>query len=288
MRFHFTKMQALGNDYILIDGTKYGELTADAERLAITMSDRHFGVGGDGIIFVMPSESADARMRIFNADGSEAEMCGNGIRQVAKYIYDKGIVRKKEMAIDSGAGVKAVVIEAEGGKMKSATVNMGAPILETDLIPVKAEMNRGSFAVVSLTSEGRDFDFTPVSMGNPHAVAFVSEVDEMDVAKYGRPVELMTNVFPRRTNVEFIEMVSPSEIRMRVWERGSGETLACGTGASASVVAAVLNGLTGRNVTVHLLGGDLFIEWAENGRVYMTGGAEIAFEGEGDTSYFLK
>ena len=287
MRFEFTKMQALGNDYIFIDGFKYGELSVGAEKLAIGMSDRHFGIGGDGIIFVLPSESADARMRIFNADGSEAEMCGNGIRQAAKYLYEKGLLRRDRMAIDTGAGVKQISLETAGGVMKLAAVDMGEPLLDPRVIPANAEMNRGEYAVISLRPEGRDFDFTLVSMGNPHAVAFVSEVCDMDVRKYGRAVELNNEIFPRRTNVEFVEMISRNELRMRVWERGSGETLACGTGASASVVAAGLNGLTGRKVTVHLLGGDLLIEWADDNHVVMTGGAEIAFEGSGDTEYFL-
>jgi diaminopimelate epimerase len=287
MRFDFTKMQALGNDYIFINGFKYGELSVGAEKLAIGMSDRHFGIGGDGIIFVLPSESADARMRIFNADGSEAEMCGNGIRQAAKYLYDKSILRRDKMAIDTGAGVKQIALEISGNTMTRATVDMGEPVLDPRYLPANAELNRGEYTVISLKPEGRDFDFTLVSMGNPHAVAFVNEVCGMDVRKYGRAVETMTDVFPRRTNVEFIEMISPNEIRMRVWERGSGETLACGTGASASVVAAVLNGLTERKVTVRLLGGDLMIDWMDNNHVAMTGGAEIAFEGEGDTDYFL-
>jgi len=273
-------MQALGNDYIIFNAIAHPELLKDAASLAKRLSDRHFGIGGDGIIFAAPSTKADLKMRIFNADGSEAEMCGNGIRQLALYSYYKGLVSKLNINIETLAGVKNIQMKkSTSEKIDSIKVNMGAPILEPEKIPVIAEKNNNSFAKKNITVIDRNFDFTFVSMGNPHAIAFVSDLKNFGVEKYGRIVENLTEIFPKRTNVEFIEIINKSEIKMRVWERGSGETLACGTGASASVVACILNGVTENKVLVHLLGGDLKIEWEKNGNVMMEGNAEVSFEG---------
>lgn len=282
MKVQFTKMHALGNDYIFINGWLYPDLIERAAELSRKWSDRHFGIGGDGMIFVLPSEKADCMMRIFNADGSEAEMCGNGIRQAAKFIYDKGIIAKKEMNIDTLAGVKTIQLQVnEKNEMILATVDMGEPIFEPSIIPAVAETGEEGFAKAHLKLENADFDFTLVSMGNPHAVTFVKEPSSLNLELLGKPVEHHTDIFPNRTNVEFVSVQSPDELTMRVWERGSGETLACGTGACASAVAAMVNRKADRKVKIHLLGGDLKIEWnADNNHVYLTGGAEIAFEGE--------
>jgi diaminopimelate epimerase len=280
-------MHALGNDYILIDAFRQPEILKIAQRLAVRMSDRHFGIGGDGLIFAAPSAKADLAMRMFNADGSESEMCGNGIRQLARFAVEKGITEKRDLAVDTLAGVKPIRISGETGDAWRIEVDMGEPILESAKVPVNAELSEIGAARLTLRSEGREFAFTCVSMGNPHAVTFLSGVKDLDVARYGRPVENMISIFPRRTNVEFVEVLSRNELRMRVWERGSGETLACGTGTCASAVAAVLNGFADRRVTVHLLGGDLFIDWREDNRVRMTGDAVTVFEGEAESSDFL-
>lgn len=290
MNIKFTKMHALGNDYIIINGWEYSNLLDIAPQLSIKMSNRHFGVGGDGVIFALPSDKADAMMRIFNADGSEAEMCGNGIRQVAKYIYDNRIVHKTTIAVDTLAGVKIIELETDDDDMMSkARVNMGEPIFTPFDVPVNTVFQDGknfprvscdvSKYIDSPTPKTMHFDFTVLSMGNPHAITFIDDVDDFPVERFGPDVENNAELFPARTNVEFVEVLSRSEIKMRVWERGSGETLACGTGASASVVASALNGFTDRKVTVHLLGGPLYIEWADDNTVYMSGGAEVAFEG---------
>ncbi|MGC8764287.1 MAG: diaminopimelate epimerase [Brevinematia bacterium] len=275
MKLDFTKMQALGNDYILINGFKYGELVEDAKNLSKKLSDRHFGIGGDGIIFALPSEKADIMMRIFNADGSEAEMCGNGIRQLVVFALEEGLVNKSKIFVETLAGIKEVEVDRDRGIIK---VDMGKPILNPEEIPANAELNKNGFAIKMIKVEDREFDFTLVSMGNPHAVTFVKNLDIFEVERYGKKVENNLKIFPKRTNVEFVEPVSRSKIRMRVWERGSGETMACGTGACASVVASFLNGYTDRKVEVELKGGILFIE-IENEKVFMTGSAEKVFEG---------
>lgn len=285
MKFKFTKMNALGNDYIIIDGFQYKGLLKNAGKLSVKMSDRHFGAGGDGIIFVLPGNKAsgtDLSMRMFNADGSEAEMCGNGIRQLALFSWQNKLVRKTDMTVHTPAGVRRIRMKKNGVKISGITVDMGAPILDASKIPAKARMT-GGYAAVNLDVADRNFDFTLVSMGNPHAIAFTAGVRGMDVERYGKPVENNLDVFPKRTNVEFIEVLSRKEILMRVWERGSGETLACGTGACASVVAAVLNGLTDKKVKVKLLGGDLLVEWANDGRVYMTGSAVRVYDATADS-----
>jgi diaminopimelate epimerase len=280
MKISFTKMHALGNDYILIDGIRYPEALKRGGEIARLWSDRHFGVGGDGVIFAAPSEKGDIMMRMFNADGSESEMCGNGIRQLARFVYEKNIVRKTHLRIETLAGMKEIEMDIKNGEYR-IRVDMGEPILEPTKIPALVEPSSGGFATVRLSVDGKEFDFTLVSMGNPHAITYVDNVQGVNVAHYGPLVENMTSVFPRRTNVEFIEVVSRRELRMRVWERGAGETLACGTGACASVVASVLNGHTDRSVRVHLLGGPLDIEWeSTTNRVIMRGDAQTVFEGE--------
>jgi len=279
MRLPFVKMHGCGNDYIYID-CREREL-GDPAGLAVRLSDRHFGVGGDGIILILPSERADYRMRMFNADGSEAEMCGNGIRCFAKWLYDRGLVSGDEARIETGAGVRTVRIYAEGGKARRVRVNMGAPRLERGEIPLEGPPGQAVDDELAVEVPGQGtvpFRFTAVSMGNPHCVIYVEDTATYPVALYGPLIE-RHRLFPRRTNVEFVQVLSAGEAKMRVWERGSGETLACGTGASATCVAGVLNRKTDRRLLLHLLGGDLELEWAADGCVYLTGPAEEVFEG---------
>ncbi len=273
----FTKMHGLGNDYIYIDCTKNKNNIETPEELSKMVSDRHFGVGSDGIILICDSDKCDFKMRMFNADGSEAEMCGNGIRCVGKYVYDFGLTDKTNITIETKAGVKRLGLNASNGKVSTVTVDMGEPILDKEKIPVNP--NNGKF--VELKVLDKDFIFTPVSMGNPHAITFISNLDAFDIDKYGKIVEGDSH-FPNKTNVEFIEILDKNHIKMRVYERGTGETLACGTGACASVVASVLNNLTDRTVNVKLLGGSLNINYNEDGHVYMTGEATTVFTGEID------
>ncbi len=259
----FTKMQGLGNDYVYLDCTK--DAPQNLPELAIKLSDRHFGIGSDGLICICPSERADFRMRMFNADGSEGEMCGNGIRCVGKFIYDKRLTEKTAVTIETLAGIKRLMLEVLGGKVSSVTVDMGLP---------KPEELR------EIQVGGADYLICPVSMGNPHAVTFLEGIDDIDLPSIGPSFEHHPS-FPNRTNTEFIEVINPHLLKMRVWERGSGETLACGTGACAALVAAVLEGKAARTATVRLLGGDLLIRWDEkDGHVYMTGPAVTVFEGE--------
>ncbi len=264
----FTKMTGIGNDYVYIDG--FSQRVSQPSRLAIAMSNRHFGVGSDGLVLILPSRKADCRMRMFNSDGSEAEMCGNAIRCVAKFVHDRGLVRKTALSVETACGIKPITLAVRAGRMVAATVEMGAPILEPARIPVAAKSNRIKMGGLA---------WTCVSMGNPHAVTFVKSAADAPVLDKG-PVFEHDSVFPRRCNIEFAEVVNRRHIRMRVWERGAGETLACGTGACATAVAGVLNGLTDREVDVELTGGTLHIAWSEkdNG-VRMTGGAEFVFDG---------
>lgn len=273
----FTKMHGLGNDYIYIDCTKNKNNIDTPGELSKTLSDRHFGIGSDGIILICDSDKCDFKMRMFNADGSEAEMCGNGIRCVGKYVYDFGLTDKTNITIETKAGVKRLGLNANNGKVSTVTVDMGEPILDMKKIPVNP--NNGKF--VELKVLDKDFIFTPVSMGNPHAITFINNLDSFDIDKYGKIVESDSH-FPNKTNVEFIEIIDRNHIKMRVYERGTGETLACGTGACASVVASVLNNLTDRTVNVKLLGGSLNINYNEDGHVYMTGEATTVFNGEID------
>jgi diaminopimelate epimerase len=271
----FIKMHGIGNDYIYVDC--FRETVKEPERLVVHISDRHFGVGGDGLILIMPSDKADARMRMFNADGSEAQMCGNGIRCLAKYVYDSGLCRKEELTVETLAGVLPLQLFTSNGSVEKVKVNMGMPRLRRQEIPMLGEGNR--VLGEQLTAGDREFTVTCVSMGNPHCVIYVDDVAKFPVTHYGPLLEHHPQ-FPQRTNVEWIEWLNRQEIRQRTWERGSGETLACGTGACAAIVASVLYGKTDHAVTVHLLGGDLEIEWADDQHVYMTGPAVEAFRGD--------
>ena len=272
----FTKMHGLGNDYVYMNAIH--QHIEDESTLAQFVSNRHFGIGSDGLILICKSEKADFKMRMFNSDGSEAEMCGNGIRCVGKFVYDKGLTQKTEITIETLAGIKTLQLNVKNGKVETVKVDMGEPILEPKEIPVISEEK--PVKNLKLKAEDKEFVFTCVSMGNPHAITIVDNTKEFDVEKYGKVLEV-NKAFPNKTNVEFIEIVDKNNIKMRVWERGAGETLACGTGACASVVACVLNNLTERNVNVELLGGKLEIEWNKNdNHVYMTGPAVTVFEGE--------
>jgi len=272
----FTKMHGAGNDYLYINCFDTAE-PGDIPALAQAMSDRHFGAGGDGLVLIEPSERADARMRMFNADGSESEMCGNAVRCVAKFVYDHDIARKEQLAIETGRGVLTLQCSVSAGRVDRVRVNMDRPILTSADIPTTLPGDPPVNAPLHVG--GRDLQVTCVSMGNPHCVTFVDEVNDDWVLNIGPQIEVH-QAFPRKINAEFIQVISPAEVRMRVWERGSGETLACGTGACGAVVAGVLAGQTDRKVTVHLPGGDLEIEWAESGDVYMTGPAAEIFTGE--------
>jgi diaminopimelate epimerase len=288
----FTKMQGIGNDYVYVDCFAQ-PVPADPAALAVKIADRHFGVGGDGLILICPSEKADARMRMFNADGSEAEMCGNGVRCVAKYVYDHGIAKKPTLKIETGNGVLTLDLEVIGGKVERVRVDMGEPILEAGKIPVEIQGLSSAERIVNLSLDkyvppsgipAKAFDFEPqmtaVSMGNPHIVMYSKNVRMIPLETIGPFYERMP-AFPKRTNVHFVQVHSPEEVTMRTWERGSGITLACGTGASAVCVAGVLTGRTGRKILAHLPGGDLELEWNENdNHVYMTGSATEVFCGE--------
>jgi diaminopimelate epimerase len=272
----FTKMQGAGNDYVYVNG--FVEQVADPAQLAIAISDRHFGIGSDGLVLILPSEMCDFRMRMFNSDGSESEMCGNATRCIAKYVYENGLTDKTAISLETGAGIKLLNLNLEDNKVTSVRVDMGEPILAPKQIPINLDEPRVVNYPIAL--EGKKVNITAVSMGNPHAVIFLDTLEELDIQKSGPKVERHP-LFPRRTNTEFAQIVSPTHIKMRVWERGAGETLACGTGACATAVAAVLNGKTERNVTLELLGGNLEIEWSEtDNHVYMTGPAVTVFEGD--------
>ena len=280
----FTKMQGAGNDYVYVNCFEE-TLPDDVLELARKISDRNFGVGGDGLILIRPSEVADARMQMLNADGSEAEMCGNGIRCVAKYVYDHGIAQKNPLQIETGAGVLTLEVEVEDGLVHRVRVDMGEPILDPQKIPTSlAGSAEHNGAVVDTAWEvgGRELASSCVSMGNPHCVTFVEELTDDWVLGVGPQVETDSR-FPQRVNAEFVEVVSRSEVHQRTWERGSGETLACGTGACAVCVAGVLSGRTDRNLLVHLPGGDLEMYWDEStNHVFMTGPAAEVFSGEWD------
>lgn len=271
----FTKMHGCGNDYIYINC--FEEKVENPEKLAIAMSERHFGVGADGLVLIMPSEKGDFRMRMFNLDGSEGEMCGNAVRCIGKYVYERGLTEKKLIALETAGGMKYLDLNVVDGIVETVTVDMGEPILEAAMIPVESEKHPVIGETVHILDT--EYAFTCVSMGNPHGVTFVEGVKYFPVEKYGSVAEVHP-MFPRKANIEFVEVVDDSHIKMRVWERGSGETWACGTGASASVVACILNGRTGRKVEVELIGGKLTIEWREeDNHVYMTGPAAFSFDG---------
>lgn len=272
----FTKMHGCGNDYVYVN--LFEEQIENPAKVSIAVSDRHFGIGSDGLITIGASEIADFRMRIYNADGSEAEMCGNGIRCVAKYVYDHKLTDKTEITVETGAGVKTLQLTVEDDKVTLVRVDMGEPILTPDEIPVVADGNR----VVDepIVVDDKEWRMTCVSMGNPHAVVFVDDVTHFELEKYGPLFENHVR-FPKRTNTEFVQIISRNEAIMRVWERGSAETWACGTGTCATVMACILNGLTDNDVLVHLRGGDLRIVYDEkSNHVFMTGPATEVFEGE--------
>ena len=274
----FTKMHGTGNDYIYVNGLV--ENIDNPAEFAIQYSDRHKGIGSDGLVMILVSDTCDFRMRMFNADGSESEMCGNASRCIGKYVYDKGLTNKTTLTLETLAGVKVLqLFIGVDQKVEKVTVDMGEPILDAALIPVTSDKNRVINEPLAFNSEIR-YNITTVSMGNPHAVIFTTDILQLDLPKIGPVIENAT-IFPRRTNTEFIEVLTNNHVKMRVWERGSGETMACGTGACASVVAGVLNGLISRRTTVELLGGELTIEWKEeDNHVYLTGGATTVFEGE--------
>lgn len=274
----FTKMHGIGNDFVVVNALADCPDESGIAALARTVNDRKFGIGGDGLILVLPSKQADFRMRMLNPDGSEAEMCGNGIRCFAKYLFDRKLITEPSLKVETRAGVKSLKLLTRGGKVDGVRVDMGTPRLlrsELDMTGTADERVIGE----SLKADGRKFEITGVSMGNPHVVIFEDNLEMFPVSRYGPAIETHKS-FPKRTNVHFVKVCNPSEIIVRTWERGAGETLACGTGACACVVASVLNDKTGRNVEVHLPGGDLRIEWTGDNRVMMTGPAEEVFEGE--------
>lgn len=272
----FTKMQGLGNDYVYVNCLK--EKVESPSEMARRVSDRHFGVGSDGLILICPSECADFEMKMYNADGSRGEMCGNGIRCVGKYVYDYGLTDQTEISVETLGGIKHLSLTVEEGKVALVKVDMGSPIFVPEQIPVKVE---GNHAVnIPISVDGDEYRMTCISMGNPHAVVYLDDIQNMEIEKIGPKFE-HHSCFTNRVNTEFARVLDRETVEMRVWERGSGETLACGTGACAVAVASMVNGLTEDCVTVQLLGGNLKIEWdREKNVVYMTGPATVVFDGE--------
>ena len=276
----FTKMHGCGNDYVYVDGAKEQIPAKDKPELVRKLSDRHFGIGGDGVIFINPSDEADFEMEMYNMDGSRSEMCGNGIRCVAKFVYDKGLTDKEHISIISGGKVKYIDLNIENEKVSTVKVNMGEPILKAADIPVVTDNPEGSVIAENIEVAGNAYKMTCVSMGNPHAVVFMEDVANLEIEKIG-PLFENHQRFPRRTNTEFVKVIDRNNVEMRVWERGTGETLACGTGTCATVVACVLNNLTEDEVNVKVLGGLIKVKWdREANLVYMTGPAATVFEGE--------
>ncbi len=272
----FTKMEGLGNDYVYVNC--FRETVDNPSEVAKKVSDRHFGIGSDGLILIKPSEVADFRMDMYNADGSQAEMCGNGIRCVAKYVYDYGLTDKTSISIETLAGIKYLDLQVTDGKVSLITVNMGSPELIPDKIPVISDSKRVVDEPIEV--DGTTYKMTCVSMGNPHCIVFVEDTASFPLETVG-PLFENHERFPKRVNTEFIQLLDRKTVNMRVWERGSGETLACGTGACASAVACILNGLTEDEITLHLLGGDLIVRWdQQDNLVYMTGPAQVVFDGE--------
>lgn len=271
----FTKMHGCGNDYVYVNG--FTNKIENPNKLSEIVSNRNFGIGSDGLIVINPSDVADFKMSMYNADGSEGKMCGNGIRCVAKYVYDNKMTDKTTITVETLSGIKTLVLNVEDEKVKTVRVNMGTPILKSKDVPVVSDKEQVIDEPIKVND--KEYRITCVSMGNPHAVTFIDDTDSLEIEKIG-PLFENNEIFPDRVNTEFIQVVDRNNIKMRVWERGSSETLACGTGACASVVACVLNGLTENKVTVSLLGGDLFIEYnQEENVVYMTGPATISFTG---------
>ncbi len=275
----FTKMHGLGNDDVVVDCMETSLAEEKLPALAKALCDRRFGVGADELILVLPSRAADFKMRIFNADGSEAEMCGNGMRTFAKFVYERGYTRERELEVETLAGIIRPRLRVRGGKVARVRVDMGEPRLARSEIPMKGP-DQEKVVGERIRVDGRRYEITAVSMGNPHCVLFVEDVERAKVGQVGSAIECH-DLFPRRTNVEFVQIVGEGDIKMRVWERGAGETLACGTGASAALVAAVLNGLSARKATVHLRGGDLQVSWnPEDNHVFIEGPAAEVFTGE--------
>lgn len=278
---YFTKMHGAGNDYVYVDGFNH-KIPTNPQSLAMAISDRHTGVGADGLILILPSDNADAEMRMYNADGTESEMCGNGIRCVAKYLVDHGICGSTHLTIETGAGILGLDVFQQNGKVQQVRVDMGPPILNADTIPTQLRGEGATNQVVNapLEIDGLKLEVTCVSMGNPHCVIFIDQATDDLVIRLGPRIETDPR-FPSRVNVEFVEVISPTEVRQRTWERGSGETMACGTGASAVCVAGVLTGKTKRELTNHLTGGTLFLSWnPETNHVFMTGPATEVFSGD--------
>ena len=273
----FTKMHGLGNDYVYVNCME--EKIENPAEVARKVSDRHFGIGSDGLILILPSDVADFRMDMYNADGSQAEMCGNGIRCVGKYVYDYGLTEKESISVETLAGIKYLYFSIENGKVALVTVDMGEPILKAEDIPVLCEKDQ--VIEEPIFAAGQEWKMTCVSMGNPHCVIFIdTPVKDFPLEKVG-PLFESHERFPKRVNTEFIELIDKKTVNMRVWERGSGETMACGTGACASAVAAILCGYTEEEITLHLLGGDLRVRWdRDKNRVFMTGPAQVVFDGE--------
>ena len=275
-------MHGIGNDYVYVNG--FDQDVAEPARLAQKISDRHFGIGADGLILILPTDKADIRMRMFNADGSESEMCGNGVRCVAKYAFDHGLTQNNPMRVETGRGVLTLALEVANGKVRQVTVDMGEPILELEAIPVDVKKvgrgGRENEYRLSLQQPNEQLDMAFVSVGNPHAAIYVPDVQAIDLARLGPMVERHP-AFPRRINAHWVHVHSPGEVTMRTWERGSGITLACGTGATAVCVAGVITGRSNRKLLAHLPGGDLNLEWRESdNHVYMTGPATEVFTGE--------
>jgi diaminopimelate epimerase len=273
----FTKVHGLGNDFILVNGFEENLNLDVFPELAVRLCDRHFGVGADGLVALLPSTRADVQMRIFNSDGSEAEMCGNVTRCAAKYLYEHGVIVQEKIRVETLAGIMVPELIVEEGRVSKVRVDMGEPRLQRAEIPMLGPAGRAIGDLLQV--DGAEYRVTAVSMGNPHCVIFVPDVEAVPLQEVGPRIETHP-VFPKKVNVEFIQVLAPDEVRMKVWERGAGETMACGTGACAAAVAAHLNGLTGRRVNVYLRAGDLLIEWPEDNHVYMTGPAEEVFTGE--------
>lgn len=275
MKFSFSKWHGLGNDFVIVNGFK--EKIENYKQMAIEICDRHFGVGADGLVVILPSEIADFHMKIFNADGSEAEMCGNATRCVARYLYENGLTNKEKITLETKAGIIKPELIISNGILSTIRVDMGEPRLKRSEIPMIGDGDK----VVNelLTIENSDYYITCVSMGNPHCVLFVDDISEVDLSAIGPLIEKHP-IFPRKTNVEFVQVMSKQKVRMRVWERGAGTTMACGTGACATIVAAVLNSKTDRHAIVELDGGELLIEWGHDNHIYMSGPAKEVFRGE--------
>ncbi len=275
----FTKMHGLGNDYIYLNALDQDLSQYNLEKLAQVLSDRHFGVGGDGIILILPAAQADFRMRIFNADGSEAEMCGNGLRALAKYVYERGLTDELKLEVETSAGNIPLAMDVKAGQVVAVSLDMGQPRLERQQIPMRGEPADQPVIQEPLEVDGTAVEITCVSMGNPHCVIFVDDVDSFPVAELGPSIE-SHQLFPERTNVEFVTVLDQHHLRMRVWERGAGETLACGTGAAAATVAGALTERSNRRVEVSLWGGELQVEWAQDNHVFLTGPAAEVFSGD--------